>query len=199
MSSLDKEYVPPAPDLETMCRNLLMSILGRTDPTELDREGLKDTPERMAAAWRKWTSGYTMDPASVLTCFEDGAKDYDEMVVVKALPFYSHCEHHLAPFFGLATIAYVPKGRIVGLSKLARLLDIFALRLQVQERMTVQIVEALMQHLDPLGAGCIVQARHLCMESRGVQKQGHITVTSCLRGVLITKPEARAEFMALAR
>lgn len=163
-----------------------------------NRGGLLETPKRVAKAWQFWTKGYSENPAEVLKVFEDGAEDCDDMVVVKNIPFYSHCEHHLAPIFGTATIAYIPNGKIVGLSKLSRLLDVFARRLQVQERLTNQVVDALMEHLDALGAGVVIKARHLCMESRGVCQQGHYTVTSALRGVMKDKPETRAEFLALA-
>lgn len=165
------------------------------DPT---RGGLIETPHRVAEAWQFWTGGYDLDPASILKTFEDGAEGVDEMVMVRDIPFYTHCEHHMAPFFGTATIAYVPNGKVVGLSKLSRLLDCFARRLQVQERLTTQIADALMEHLEPKGAGVIVQARHLCMESRGVRQQGHSTVTSALRGVF-KEGTPRAEFLALAK
>lgn len=163
---------------------------------QLDRPGTKDTPIRVAKAWRHWTAGYDKDVAELLTTFEDGAEAYDEMVAVVDIPFYSHCEHHLAPFFGTATIAYIPNGRIVGLSKLSRLLDAYARRLQVQERLTQQVATALMEHLKPLGAGCTIRARHLCMESRGVMQQGHHTVTTSLLGKF-RDPAVRAEFLAL--
>lgn len=159
------------------------------------RPGLVETPERATKAWLKWTEGYKMDPSKVLKEFEDGGERYDEMIMVKDIPFYSHCEHHLAPFFGHAHIAYIPNGRIVGLSKLSRLLDVFARRLQVQERLTAQVADALMDHLHARGAAVSIQARHLCMESRGIQKQGSVTVTNVLRGVFIEDPAARAEFL----
>lgn len=163
------------------------------------RGGLVETPTRVAKAWASWCSGYDQDPAAVLKVFEDGGEGCDEMVVQRDVPFYSHCEHHLAPFFGTATIAYVPEGgRIVGLSKLSRVLDIFARRLQVQERLTAQVADALMEHLTPRGAGVVIKARHLCMESRGVRQQGHHTVTSVLRGVFKEQPSTRAEFLMLA-
>lgn len=162
------------------------------------REGLVETPARFVRAWDKYTEGYKLSAADVLKVFEDGGENYDEMVLVKDIPFYSHCEHHLAPFFGTATIAYIPDGRIVGLSKLSRLLDVYARRLQVQERLTAQVADALLEHLAPRGVGVLVRARHLCMESRGVCKQGHHTTTSALRGVLKVDPAARAEFMSLA-
>jgi GTP cyclohydrolase I len=170
---------------------------------DVDREGLKDTPARVARAWGEWTSGYGQDVAEVLKghhggSFADGAERYDEMIVVRGIAFYSHCEHHLAPFFGSADIGYIPQenGRVVGLSKLSRLLDVFARRLQVQERLTVQVADAIMEHLQPKGAGVVIHARHLCMESRGICKQGHSTTTSALRGVF-RDPAPRAEFMGV--
>ena len=164
-----------------------------------NRGGLLETPARVMKAWHFWTKGYQQNPADLLKVFEDGAEGCDEMVIVKDIPIYSHCEHHLAAIFGTATIAYIPNGKIVGLSKLSRLADCFARRLQVQERLTNQIADALQEHLQPKGVGVIIRARHMCMESRGVCQQGHHTITSALRGVLKDKPEARAEFMVLAR
>lgn len=163
------------------------------------REGLLETPARAAKAWSHWTSGYDVDPADVLKVFEDGADGYDQMVVVKDIPLYSKCEHHMADIFGTATIAYIPNGKIVGLSKLSRLLDVFARRLQVQERLTCQVANSIEEHLAPLGVGVVIKARHMCMESRGICQQGHHTITCALRGVLKDDPSARAEFMALAK
>jgi GTP cyclohydrolase I len=163
------------------------------------REGLLETPARVAKAWLFWCSGYERDPMEVLKTFQDGAEGCDEMVVVKDIPFYTHCEHHLTPFFGTATIAYLPAGKVVGLSKLSRVLDIFARRLQVQERLTTQVADALVAGLEPKGVGVVIKARHLCMESRGVCQQGHHTVTSALRGAIRDESSARAEFLALAR
>lgn len=162
------------------------------------RPGLLATPGRVARAWEEWASGYNVNVANLLTTFEDGAENVDEMVVIRNIPFYSHCEHHLAPIFGTVTIAYIPDGRIVGLSKLNRLVDAYARRLQVQERMTTQIADAIMKHLKPLGCGIVVSGRHLCMESRGIKQQGHSTHTSALRGVFKEEPEVRSEFMLLA-
>lgn len=173
----------------------LLQYIGE-DPT---RGGLEETPKRVAKAWKEWCSGYDMDPASVLKTFEDGAEGVDEMVVVKDIPFYTHCEHHMAPFFGTATIAYLPNKKIVGLSKLSRLLDIYARRLQVQERLGCQIADALMDHLGALGCGVVITARHLCMESRGIKKQGSTTTTSALRGLFKEDPAVRNEFLQLAR
>lgn len=180
--------------IEDNIRRLLQYV--GEDPT---RGGLHETPKRVAKAWAEWCSGYTQDPAEVLKTFEDGAEGVDEMVVVKDIPFYTHCEHHMAPFFGTATIGYLPNKKIVGLSKLSRLLDIYARRLQVQERLGCQVADALMEHLDALGCGVVIKARHLCMESRGVKKQGHSTTTSALRGLFKDDPAVRSEFLALAR
>lgn len=162
------------------------------------REGLAETPARVAKAWVEWTRGYHQDPREVLKAFEDGAERYDEMVVVHKIPFYSTCEHHLAPFFGTARIGYIPDGRVVGLSKLPRLLDVFARRLQVQERITTQVADALMDVLMPKGVGVVLTARHLCMESRGVCKQGAETTTCALRGVF-KDGTVRAEFLSLEK
>lgn len=173
----------------------LLQYVGE-DPT---RGGLLETPARMAKAWRHWTGGYAQRPEDLLKVFTDGAEKCDEMVIVKDIPFYSQCEHHLAPFFGTASIGYIPNGNIVGLSKLSRLTDMFARRLQVQERLTNQIADAIETHLHARGVGVVVRARHLCMESRGVCQQGHHTVTSALRGVMRDQAETRAEFMTLVK
>lgn len=172
-------------------------LLEGSNPDQPLREGLTDTPARMAKAWEFFTSGYDVDIGKLLKTFKDGAEGYNEMVLVKDIPVYSRCEHHLEAIFGTATVAYIPNGRVVGLSKLSRLVDAFARRLQVQERLTVNIADALDEHLQPLGVGVIIKARHLCMEARGVCQQGHHTVTSALRGVLKTDPAARAEFLSL--
>lgn len=167
-----------------------------------NREGLKETPARYAKALSHYCSGYGYDDEKVgllLKTFEDGADGYDEMVAEAGIPFYSLCEHHLAPFMGVAHVAYIPNGKVVGLSKLVRLVEVFSRRLQVQERLTVQIANALVKHLNPLGAGVMMEARHLCMECRGVQKPNVITRTSALRGLLKTDPAARQEFLALCR
>jgi GTP cyclohydrolase I len=163
------------------------------------RGGLIETPKRVAKAWSFYCKGYNESAEAILKVFEDGAESCDQMVVVKDIPIYSHCEHHLAPIFGTCSIAYIPSGKIVGLSKLSRLADMFARRLQVQERLTNQIADALDEHLQPIGVGVIIRARHLCMESRGVCQQGHHTITSALRGVIRSDPLARSEFMDLCK
>ena len=164
-----------------------------------DRPGLLETPSRVAKAWQHWTSGYQQDPVELLKAFEDGAEQYNELIVVRGIPVYSHCEHHLAPFFGKATVGYLPNGKIVGLSKLTRLVDCFAKRLQVQERMTMQIAEALMTVLEPKAVGVVVKCRHMCMESRGIRTPGEETITSAMLGELQPNLALRTEFLALAR
>jgi GTP cyclohydrolase IA len=173
----------------------LLSHIGE-DPS---RQGLHETPQRVDRAWQHWTSGYRQDPAEILKVFEDGAQQYNELVIVRGIPVYSHCEHHLAPFFGFATVGYTPNGRIIGLSKMARLVDCFAKRLQVQERLTMQIAEALMEHVQPLSVGVIVRCRHLCMESRGIRMPGQVTVTSALLGEMRTNLALRTEFLNLEK
>jgi GTP cyclohydrolase I len=164
-----------------------------------DRPGLKETPHRLAKAWKHWTSGYQQVPADLLKTFEDGAEEYNELIVVRNIPVYSHCEHHLAPFFGRATVGYMPNGKIVGLSKLTRLVDCFAKRLQVQERLTIQVANALMESLQPKAVGVVIRCRHLCMESRGIRTPGEETVTSAMLGELQPNLAMRTEFLALAR
>lgn len=162
------------------------------------REGLLDTPARVAKAWGEFTCGYAMDPAEILKTFEDGAEGTDEMVIVHNIPVMSRCEHHLEQISGVAHVAYIPDGRVVGLSKLARLVDVFARRLQVQERMTVQIADALMEHVQPKGVAVLIRASHGCMAARGVKIHGSETTTSALRGVL-KESAARAEFLTLCQ
>lgn len=173
----------------------LLEYIGE-DPT---RGGLQETPKRFLAAWEEWTRGYRQEPGELLKVFEDGAEQYDEIVLVKDIPVYSHCEHHLAPFFGKAHVGYIPNGRILGLSKFARVVDVFARRLQVQERLTAQIAHALQDALQPAGVAVVLECRHLCMESRGVRAPGTTTTTSRMLGTFRDDPSARAEFMRLVR
>ena len=172
----------------------LLAELGE-DPT---RQGLKATPTRVSLALRELTDGYGVDAADIVA----GAvfdQDYDEMVVVKDIPFYSLCEHHMLPFFGSCHVGYLPKGRVVGLSKIPRLVGAFAHRLQLQERMTKEIAEALNDSVAPKGVGVVVEARHLCMEMRGVQKPGGQLITSCMLGTFRKDARTRAEFLELVR
>jgi GTP cyclohydrolase I len=170
----------------------ILRLIGE-DP---QREGLVKTPERVARSLGYLTKGYAEDPKSVI----NGAlftEDYSEMILLRDLDFFSMCEHHILPFFGKAHVAYIPKHRIVGISKLARLVEVFARRLQVQERLTTQVANMLMDELDPLGVGVVLRAEHLCMRMRGVEKQNSVVVTSAMLGVFRSHQETRQEFMTL--
>ena len=178
---------------QDLYRELLLRI--GEDPT---RDGLVRTPERMEKSMEFLTRGYTMDVTEVLhdALFD---VDYDEMVIVKDIEFFSQCEHHLLPFFGKAHIAYVPNGKVIGLSKIPRLVDVFSRRLQVQERLTRQIGEAITDAIHPQGVAVILEAQHLCMMMRGVEKQHSSTVTSAMLGVFKTQLQTRNEFLSLVR
>lgn len=189
--------LPPRPsfgdELPEVVRRLLEQL--GEDP---ERDGLVGTPERVAASLRYLTDGYGLDAEDAIgdAVFE---QPYDEMVVVRDLPFYSLCEHHLLPFFGVCHVAYHPTGRVVGLSKIPRLVDVFAHRLQLQERLTNEIAEGLQRVLKPDGVGVVIEARHLCMEMRGVERTGGQTVTSCMLGVFRDDIRTRTEFLELVR
>jgi GTP cyclohydrolase I len=175
--------------------HLIAALIAKFDP-DAEREGLADTPTRWLAAMAELTEGNLTDPAAVLgTTFEVG---YDAMVVVKDIPFASLCEHHLLPFHGHISIGYIPQGRVLGLSKLARLVEVFARRFQIQERLTVQIATTIESVAVPLGVGVVCRAFHTCMALRGVRKEAEM-VTSSMLGALLDEPETRAEFMALVR
>ena len=165
---------------------------------DVTREGLVESPRRVAESLRFLTEGYGLDPAQIVgdALFNE---DYDDMVVVRDINFFSLCEHHLLPFFGRAQVAYLPKGRVVGLSKVPRIVDAFAHRLQLQERLTRQVAEALNEVLEPNGVAVVVEARHLCMEMRGVEKHEAETVTSCMLGTFRDDARARSEFLDLIR
>lgn len=178
------------PRAESAVRELLIAL--GEDP---QREGLVDTPRRVAAAFAETLGGRGVDiPALLSVGFEEG---HDEMVILRDVPFYSTCEHHLLPFHGVAHIGYVPNGRVVGLSKLARLVDAVARRPQLQERLTAQIADMLMVNLLPQGAGVAVEAEHLCMQMRGIKKPGSRMLTSAMRGSFREQQETRAEFLSL--
>jgi GTP cyclohydrolase I len=180
-------------DLQAIVTQLLRQI----DP-EPGREGLVKTPERVARALAYLTSGYEQDPETII----NGAlfnEKHSEMIVVKDIDFYSLCEHHILPFFGRAHVAYIPRGHIVGLSKIARLVEVYARRLQVQERMTTEIAETIERHLEPLGVAVVTEAEHLCMRMRGIEKQNSTVVTSAMRGAFQTNSKTREEFMMFIR
>ncbi len=177
--------------LEKYIRSLIEEV--GEDP---EREGLKKTPHRVAKAYEFLTQGYRKDIKQVFNCAVFNEK-YDEMVIVKDIDFYSMCEHHLLPFYGKVHIAYIPDGKIVGLSKIPRIVDVFARRLQVQERMTQEICDTLEEHLTPRGVAVVVEAYHMCMMMRGVQKQNSITTTSAMHGIFKEDARTRSEFLNL--
>jgi len=178
------------PRAEAAVRELLLAL--GEDP---EREGLRETPRRVTAAFAETFGGREVDLAALLTVgFEEG---HDEMVILRDIPFFSTCEHHLMPFHGVAHVGYVPNGRVVGLSKLARLVDAVARRPQLQERLTAQIVDILMQTLQPQGAGVAVESEHMCMQMRGIKKPGARMLTSAMRGSFRDQEETRAEFLSL--
>jgi GTP cyclohydrolase IA len=194
MKSSDRNPHPEAADaLEALVENTLVEV--GEDPS---REGLARTPRRVAKSWRYLTSGYRQDPDKVL----NGALfsvSYDEMVIVRDIEVFSLCEHHLLPFFGRCHVAYLPNRKVIGLSKIPRLVDVFARRLQVQERLTTQIAETIMEKVRPRGVGVIIEARHLCMIMRGVEKQNSVAVTSAMLGSFRNNAQTRNEFLNLVR
>jgi GTP cyclohydrolase I len=162
-----------------------------------DREGLLDTPARVARAWKEYASGYAEDPSHHLSRTFDEVGGYDEIVLLKDIPFQSHCEHHLAPIIGKASIAYLPANRVVGISKLARVLHGYARRLQVQERLTAQVADCICEHLQPQGVAVVIEASHACMTARGVQTPGVMMTTSRMMGVFRDDERSRREVLAL--
>ncbi len=171
----------------------MLTFIGE-DP---DREGLVDTPMRVVHAMREHFSGYGMDPADELSRTFSEIDGYDQMVLLTGIDIHSHCEHHMVPFVGKAHVAYIPNGKVVGLSKLAKVVEIFSKRLQVQEKLTAQIANAIQTHLQPLGAAVVVQARHYCMCYRGVRQPHAWTTTSKLTGIFLEDPATRSEFLRL--
>lgn len=161
------------------------------------REGLRETPKRVIKSYSELFSGYNKNPADVFTTFESAG--YDQIVLLKDIELYSMCEHHILPFYGKAHIAYIPDNRVIGISKLARLLDIYARRLQIQERIGEQVTESLMYYLKPKGAACIIEASHMCMRMRGVSKQHSTMLTSSLKGAFFDSSAARMELMNLLK
>lgn len=191
---MDLQVFTPAEDKTAQLSQLVEKTLDFIGEDKL-RSGLIKTPKRVGEALQFLTKGYHEDPEAILrsALFEE---DYSQMVIVKDIDFYSLCEHHMLPFFGKAHIAYIPNGKITGLSKIARIVDVFARRLQVQERMTTQIKECIQQTLNPLGVMVVIEAEHLCMQMRGVQKQHAMTVTSDFTGAF-EQQKTREEFMQL--
>ena len=197
VSKIDTRQKPPLPsqeEAEAAVRTLL--AYAGDDPT---REGLIDTPRRVAKAYRELFAGYQQDAGEILDRVFEEVDGYDDMVLVRDIPFASHCEHHMVPFVGKAHVAYFPSEGVVGLSKLARLVDMYARRFQTQEAMTAQIVEAIETHLKPRGVAVYVEAEHMCMSMRGVRKQGASTVTTRFTGVFRDDPAEQVRFLSMAK
>ncbi|MBA7551863.1 GTP cyclohydrolase 1 [subsurface metagenome] len=183
---------PGTEDIEDKIKDIIRFI--GDDP---NREGLKETPKRMIKSWKELFSGYKENPKELIKTFKEGT--CNEMVILKDIDFFSMCEHHFLPFFGKIFLGYVPNGRVVGVSKLVRLIEVYSRRLQIQEKMTTEIADTLMDGLKPLGVMVVCKAQHLCMISRGVKKQNVIMVTSAVRGVFDKEIETRNEFMELIK
>jgi len=166
---------------------------------DVDREGLRDTPARVAKAYGELFNGYAQDTATVLGRTFEEAGGYDDMVLVKDIPFHSHCEHHMVPIIGKAHVAYLPDDKILGLSKIARVVEIFARRLQIQENLTAQIAHAIDEALKPRGVAVMIEAEHMCMAMRGIQKQGTSTITTCYTGDFQNDPNEQTSFLTLLR
>jgi GTP cyclohydrolase IA len=192
-----KETIEPVTITGASFEELVREMLVRLGE-DVRREGLSATPGRVRRALEDLTRGYKQDPEAVL----NGAQftvDYDEMVIVKDIEMFSLCEHHMLPFFGKVHVAYIPNGKVIGLSKIPRLVEVFSRRLQVQERLTTQIAEAIQNAIQPMGVGVVVEARHLCMMMRGVEKQHSAAVTSSMQGVFKSSHTTREEFLQLIR
>ena len=189
---------PVTNETETTLEACFRRVLNVIDP-DPERGGLVETPGRVARAWVEWTGGYDVDPVTLLKTFEDGAEAYDSLVIVHRIPVYSTCEHHLAPIVGYAHVGYLPSDRVVGLSKLVRVVDAYSRRLQVQERLTTQIADCVQDTLQAKATGVLIRATHGCMSTRGVRVHSSSTTTSALRGLLSTNDALRAEFMSLCQ
>ena len=188
-------YDSSIPSVKVSIHEILKAI--GEDP---NREGLQDTPNRVASMYSEIFGGYCVNPIEILKRSFTESDDYGQLVMVRNIAFFSHCEHHMVPFFGVAHVGYIPaKGRVIGISKFARLVECFSQRLQIQERMTMQIANTIEEVASPMGVMVVIEAEHLCMKMRGVKNPCADTVTSAAKGVFLTEPEARAEFLALMR
>lgn len=195
MPKAGKSFVRPSREEAEEAVRTLIRWAG-DDPR---REGLLDTPKRVTKAFGEFFGGYAEDPAEVLSKIFEDVEGYDDMVLVREIPFNSHCEHHMVPFVGHAHIAYYPSEGVIGLSKLARLVDVFARRLQTQETMTAQIVDAMDEHLRPRGVAVLIEAEHMCMSMRGVKKTGSSTITTRFSGIFRDDPAEQVRFMSMVR
>ncbi|WP_407642409.1 GTP cyclohydrolase I FolE [Arboricoccus pini] len=189
---LDPRAKPSAQEAQDAVRTLLRWI--GEDPS---REGLQDTPTRVTKAFLEHFAGYTQEPHEILARTFSEVEGYDDVVVLKDISFESHCEHHMAPIIGRAHVAYMPNSRVVGISKLARLVEVFAKRLQIQERMTAQIADTIQEVLQPRGVAVMIEATHHCMTTRGIHKPGSLMVTSRVSGIFKTNPDTRREFLSI--
>ncbi|WP_128892412.1 GTP cyclohydrolase I FolE [Erythrobacter sp. HKB08] len=189
----DPRGKPPVPENVQDAIRTLIEWAG-DDPS---REGLVDTPKRVARAWKEYCVGYTEDPAVHLSRVFEEVGGYDEIVLLKDIPFQSHCEHHMAPIIGKAAIAYLPRNRVVGISKLARVLHGYARRLQIQERLTAEVAQCIWDHLDPKGVAVVIDASHACMTARGVRTPGVSMVTSQMMGTFLKDQRSRKEVLSL--
>ena len=188
-------YDSSIPSVKVSIHEILKAI--GEDP---NREGLQDTPNRVASMYSEIFGGYCVNPIEILKRSFTESDDYGQLVMVRNIAFFSHCEHHMVPFFGVAHVGYIPaKGRVIGISKFARLVECFSQRLQIQERMTMQIANTIEEVASPMGVMVVIEAEQLCMKMRGVKNPCADTVTSAAKGVFLTEPEARAEFLALMR
>jgi len=186
----------PAVDIPGDVREAVKTLI-RWAGDDPEREGLLDTPKRVAKAWREYARGYAEDPAGHLSRTFEEVGGYDEIVLLKDIPFQSHCEHHMAPIIGKASIAYLPRDRVVGISKLARVLHGYARRLQVQERLTAQVADTIWEHLQPKGVAVVIEASHACMTARGVNTPGVVMTTSRMMGTFREDERSRREVLAL--
>jgi GTP cyclohydrolase I len=194
----DGDLIRPAPaiDIPSDVREAVKTLI-RWAGDDPEREGLLDTPKRVAKAWREYARGYGEDPAIHLSRTFEEVGGYDEIVLLKDIPFQSHCEHHMAPIIGKASIAYLPRDKVVGISKLARVLHGFARRLQVQERLTAQVADTIWEHLHPKGVAVVIEASHACMTARGVNTPGVVMTTSRMMGTFREDERSRREVLAL--
>ena len=189
---MDEVVRPSRSDVEAAFRTII-----RWTGDNPDRQGLVDTPSRMARAYEEYFRGYDEDPEAILSKTFEETEGYDEMIVLRGIRFESHCEHHMAPIIGRAWVAYIPSGRVVGISKLARVIEVFAKRLQIQEKMTAQIANTIEEVLQPDGVAVVIEGEHQCMTTRGVHKPGVGMITSRMLGAFRTNPSTRQEFLSL--